>query len=199
MQGEYIWRCIKLTVLEQAYIPQAFDSSQRIEPRVENRAITVGPDANCVFSSTFQQQEVEFLCSNNCDRIFRGYIEFLGRKRDSQVRLVDPEPGVCFELGPGQKRSIRLEVESKIYGESVEQFVIKFEKFRIKRSISIVVCETEAEAEAIKQNLAMEMEADRNANVPVVGGRNAASRSRHYANQVILNFNVCKSNFIVLL
>lgn len=182
-RGEYIWRCIKLSVLEQVCVPQVYESNQRMEPRVENRAVTVGPDASCVFTSTFQKQEVEIDCSNNCDRTFRGNIEFLGKKRETQVRLIDPKPGSSLELGPDEKRSIRFEVESRVYGESVEQFVIKFETFRVKRSISIVVCESEAEAEAIKQNLSIAKEANSKTNV-LSGGRNLAVRSRHYANQV---------------
>ncbi|XP_065362208.1 probable RNA helicase armi [Calliphora vicina] len=186
-RGEYVWRCIRLKVLEQFYDPQVNGNTIRLERRSENRAITVSPDINCVFDSLFQEQEVECICTNNCDRIFRGHIEFVGRKSKTQVRLIDPEPGVSFVLEPNTKRSIRFKVESKELGQSNEQFVIQFETFRIKRSISIVVCETEAEAEAIKQNLAIEVEVDRNANTPVVGGRNQTYRSRHYANQIWSN------------
>uniref|UniRef100_A0A1I8PWK1 RNA helicase n=1 Tax=Stomoxys calcitrans TaxID=35570 RepID=A0A1I8PWK1_STOCA len=184
-RGEYIWRCIKLSVLEQAILPQVYESTQRSnEQRAEHRAVTVSPDASCVFSSTFQKKEIEFTCTNNCDRVFQGSVEFLGRKRDTQLYVLEPEPGTIFELGPNEKKSIRFEVESKIYGENQEQFIIKFEKFRIKRSITVVVCETEAEAEAIEKTIALQKEGDRNGNIPGAGGRNAAHRSRYYANQV---------------
>lgn len=192
-QGEYIWRCIKLTVVEQAYVPQVYESTQRSnEQRSEHRAVTVSPDASCVFSSTFLKEEIEFTCTNNCDRMFQGTVEFLGRKRDTQLRILDPEPGTTFNLGPNEKLSIRFEVESKLYGENQEYFVIKFDKFRIKRSVTVIVCETEAEAEAIRKNIELQKESDRNANIPGTGGRNAAHRSRYYANQVSIRKTIFK-------
>lgn len=126
------------------------------------------------------------MCTNNCDRSFQATVEFLGRKRDTQIRVLDPEPGTTFHLGPNEKLSIRFEVESKIYGENQEYFVIKFEKFRIKRSVTVIVCETEAEAEAVQQAIDMQKENESGSNIPGAGGRNAAHRSRYYANQVRL-------------
>ncbi|KAI8126150.1 putative RNA helicase armi [Lucilia cuprina] len=187
-RGEYVWRCIKLTVLEQIYESQINgNTTLRLEQRTENRAITVSPDINCVFNSLNQEEIIECICTNNCDRTFRGHIEFFGRKGKTQVYLIEPQPGSSFVLEPNAKRSIKFKVESKYLGQSNEQFVIQFESFRIKRSISIIVCETEAEAEAIKQNLAIEVDVERNANTPVVGSRNQTYRSRHYANQIWSN------------
>lgn len=183
-KGEYIWRCIRLSVVEQAYVPQAIDASFRMTQRNENHAITVSDNISCVFSGVMQEEEVEFMCSNNCDRSFRGIIENVGRKKNPQIRLVLPEAGVEFELKPNSKLSLKFSVQSKTVGESQEQFVINFQSFRVKRSISIFVCETEAEANAIRQNLIIEKEAEGKGRVPVMGGRNGSNRSRYYANQV---------------
>lgn len=153
--------------------------------RIDNHAISVGPDMNCVFDSTFQSKEVECVCKNNCDRTFRGHIEIVGRRRNNQISLINAELGADFELGPYEKRSIRFKVESRIYGESLEHFIIIFDKFRIKRGISIIVCETPEQAEVVNRGLSIEKE---NIDGPVIGARYQANRSRHYANQVnILN------------
>lgn len=185
-KGDYVWRCIKLSILEQFYDSQFNGNSPRMEvARSENRAITVDPDINCLFTSLYQEKEIECVCSNNCDRVFRGRVEMLGRKGKSQVQLMEPEQGATFELEPHAKRAIRFKVESQYLGQSNEQFLLQFENFRIKRSITIIVCETEAEAEAIKQNLSIEEKLQNNENTPpVMGGRNQTYRSRHYANQV---------------
>ncbi|XP_061389186.1 probable RNA helicase armi [Musca vetustissima] len=185
-RGEFIWRCIKLALIEQAYVPQIYESTQRVieQKTAEHRAVTVSADISCVFTSTFQNKEIEFICTNNCDRPFRGSVEFLGRKRECQLRLIEPEPGAIFELPANDKITIRFEVVSKVYGENQEYFVIKFEKFRIKRSVTIIVCETEAEAEAVQNAIDLQKENEQNSNIPGAGGRNAAHRSRYYANQV---------------
>ena len=151
-------------------------NNSEFSERVENRAVSVGPDLNCVFDSTFQTQEVESVCKNNCDRTFRGHIEILGRRGvNNQISLMDPDLASNFELGPYEQRSIRFKVESRTYGESQEYFIIKFDTFRIKRSISLIVCETNDQAKVIKQGLV---------EAPVNGPRYQANRSRHYANQV---------------
>ncbi|KAM7355345.1 putative RNA helicase armitage [Cochliomyia hominivorax] len=186
-RGNYVWRCIKLTVLEQFYNAQNNVISPRLEGRSENRAVLVSPDINCVFSSLNQEQEIVYTCSNNCDRIFRGQIEVLGRKENYQISLIDPGHGVAFQLEPNAKRPIIFKVESKFLGQNNEQFVIHFENFRIKRSVNVIVCETETEANAIKQNLAIQDSAENNINTPVIGIRNQTYRSRHYANQIWSN------------
>lgn len=159
-------------------------NNSEFSERVENHAISVGPDLNCVFDSTFQTQEVECICKNNCDRTFRGHIEIVGRRGNNQISLINPELGSNFELGPYEKRSIGFKVESRTYGESQEYFIIKFDKFRIKRSISLIVCETNDQAEVIKQGLV-----DSSVNMP----RYQVNRSRHYANQV--NISILKIIF----
>lgn len=127
---------------------------------------------------------VEFACSNNCDRSFSAHIE-LTRKSKSQITSTDPEPGLHFELKPREKRFIRFTIEAKHLGPNNEQFVIQFENFRIKRSICIIVCESEAEAKAINQTIACDESTDRDAGgTPMARNRKANYRLRHYAHQV---------------
>ncbi|XP_017472706.1 PREDICTED: probable RNA helicase armi [Rhagoletis zephyria] len=191
----YIWRCIKLTLLERT-VPQptspaatgpSTNGDRRPTPNARNEskhAITVSEDQRCVLASTFQSQKVEMVIKNNVERKLRVLsIEFLGRRRDSQVRLVDPDPNAtAFELPGKSSRTLVFEVESKFYGESREVFVIKFETFRVKRSILLVVCETEAEAEAARAQPTHSI-----TNSSSGGSHNLRQRSRHYANQVWSN------------
>ncbi|XP_054735620.1 probable RNA helicase armi [Anastrepha obliqua] len=190
----YIWRCIKLSLLERI-VPQPttpagtkkpINGERRSTPKARNEsnhAITVSEDQRCVFSSTFKTEKVEIIIKNNIERKMRVLsIEFLGRRRDSQVKLVDPElDETNFELPGHGSRTLLFEVESKFYGESREVFLIKFETFRVKRSISIVVCETEAEAEAARAQTSNSI-ANTSPSMHVM-----RQRSRHYANQVWSN------------
>ncbi|XP_050334366.1 probable RNA helicase armi [Bactrocera neohumeralis] len=191
----YIWRCVKLSLLERKS-PQVITSSKAettskgeipsaLNSRKEsNHAITVSEDARCIFSSTFQTKRIEIVIKNNIERNMRVLsIDFLGRRRDSQVKLIDPEhDNTAFEIPAHSSRALVFEVESKFYGESREFFVIKFEKFRVKRSISVVVCETEVEAEAALA------QPNRSTINGLNGGvQNLRQRSRYYANQVWSN------------
>lgn len=149
-----------------------------------NHAITVSEDARCIFSATFQTKRIDMTIKNNVERNMRVLsIDFLGRRRDSQVKLVDPEhDNTAFEIPAHSSRVIVFEVESKFYGESREIFIIKFETFRVKRSISLVVCETEVEAEAARAQ-------PNHSTISVLNGsaQNLRQRSRYYANQVWSN------------
>ncbi|XP_011181734.2 probable RNA helicase armi isoform X1 [Zeugodacus cucurbitae] len=191
----YIWRCIKLSLLERT-IPPATTSTITatsnnevkktvLNPRKDNNhAITVTEDARCIFSATFQTQRIEMVIKNNIERNMRVLsIDFLGRRRDSQIKLVDPDhDNTAFEIAANSSRTLVFEVESKFYGESREVFIIKFESFRVKRSIFIAVCETEAEAEAVRAQPNHITASTLNG-----GAQNLRQRSRHYANQVWSN------------
>uniref|UniRef100_A0A1A9WNA2 RNA helicase n=1 Tax=Glossina brevipalpis TaxID=37001 RepID=A0A1A9WNA2_9MUSC len=61
-----------------------------------------------------------------------------------------------------------------------EQFILHFETFRIKRSVNIVVCETEKQAEAVTKSLT---EVYHNCKISF-NGRNMSQKSRFYANQI---------------
>lgn len=179
-RGEYIWRAIKISLLEKAITaPTPLESKIQSTVNQKHRTVYVSEDERVVFSSTFHTQEVVMTVTSNCDRVlYCNSIEFLGKRRDSQLRVLDPEPGTGFELQPGETRKIRFEAEAKMYGESKEIFVIQFETFRVKRSITVVVCEDEAQ-------LAVERAKLRQSEMIIpIGGRNGALRSRHYANQV---------------
>ncbi|XP_037893209.1 probable RNA helicase armi [Glossina fuscipes] len=185
--GQYEWRCIKLSLIEQAGQPS---SKLRSPPdsRSENRAVDVSPNITTVFSSTFQKRELEFSCTNNYDRIFRILsIEFISRRRRGLLRLVDGELANGFDLGPNEKRLLRFEVEPQAYGDFYEQFVIKFENFRVKRCVNIVVCENEKQAEAVRQSLS---KADHNGKISY-NDRNMSQTSRFYASQIWSKHTEC--------
>ncbi|XP_067646024.1 probable RNA helicase armi [Eurosta solidaginis] len=193
----YIWRCIKLSVVERIMQPSITSPSipdtptptsnnvKRSTPksRESNHAITVTEDQRVVFAGTFKTQTLEMIIKNNVERVMRVQsIEFLGRRRDSQAKLVDPaKEDCCFELPGNGSRTLRFEIESKLYGESRDVFVIKFENFRVKRSILVVVCETEEEADIARSQPNQLNAASNN------GLHNLRQRSRHYANQVWSN------------
>uniref|UniRef100_A0A1A9WGM2 RNA helicase n=1 Tax=Glossina brevipalpis TaxID=37001 RepID=A0A1A9WGM2_9MUSC len=181
-RGEYVWRCIKLTLLESR-TDQA-PPKVRLTPdsRSENRAVDVSPDVTKVFSSTFQKEELEFCCTNNCDRNFRVLrIEILANKHNrGLLRLIDAELANGFELRPNEKRSFKFEVQSQAYGDFHARFMLHFETFRVKRSVNIVVCENEKQAEAVRKSLT---ETHRNCKIPF-NRRNVSQKSRFYANQI---------------
>uniref|UniRef100_A0A1A9VAA3 RNA helicase n=1 Tax=Glossina austeni TaxID=7395 RepID=A0A1A9VAA3_GLOAU len=179
--SQYEWRCIKLSLVEQAgqVEPKLRSPS---DSRSENRAVDISPDITTVFSSTFEKRELEFSCTNNYDRIFRVLsIEFISRRqKNGLLRLIDRELANGFDLGPNEKRLLRFEVEPQAYGDFYEQFLIKFENFRVKRSVNIIVCENEKQAEAVRQSL---NKADHNGKVSY-NDRNVSQKSRFYASQI---------------
>ncbi|KAI9580685.1 hypothetical protein GQX74_013593 [Glossina fuscipes] len=75
--------------------------------------------------------------------------------KEKPITILDVDAGLryIFDLGPNEKRVLRFEVEPQAYGDFYEQFVIKFEDFRVKRSVNIVVCENEKQAEAVRQDI----------------------------------------------
>ncbi|KAL9923010.1 uncharacterized protein ACN2A1_009931 [Glossina fuscipes fuscipes] len=123
--------------------------------RPENRAVDVSPDITSIFSATFEKRELEFSCTNNCDRIFRvPSIEFISRRRRAGLlRLIGDELANGFDLGPNEKSLLKFELQPQEFGVFYEQFAIKFEKFRVKRFVNITVCENEKQAEALRQSL----------------------------------------------
>lgn len=166
-------------------IPTNGERSSALNSHKEsNHAITVSEDVRCIFSATFQTKRLEMVIKNNIERNMRVLsIDFLGRRRDSQVKLVDPKhDNTAFEIAAHSSQTLVFEVESKFYGESREIFIIKFETFRVKRSILVVVCETEAEAEAARAK-------SNNSIVSMLNGgvQKQRQRSRYYANQVWSN------------
>ncbi|KAI9575577.1 hypothetical protein GQX74_015229 [Glossina fuscipes] len=97
------------------------------DPDTDYRALDISPDITSIFSPTFEKRELEFSCTNNCDRIFRVLsIEFISsRRRDGLLRLIDGELANGFDLGPNEKRLLKFEVQPQEFGVFYEPFFYK--------------------------------------------------------------------------
>lgn len=167
-------------------IERAYDTTQSstvVSPSqfTGNHAVTITDDIHCIFTATLENQEIKVAITNNRDKeLIVKSIDFPGRRRDSVLRLIEPQPGQTLHVMPGETKIVRLEAESKAYGETREAFVINFGTFRVRRLVKVNVYEDAAAAAEARLN----QNKENMITAASFGGRNTTQRSRFYANQV---------------
>jgi len=84
------------------------------------------------------------------------------------------------DIASGAEIPLVFEIHTQFQGEATESYELKFDRFKMKRSFTVIVCETKEEAaEADRRLIAAE--------TLIAPGRNIQQRSKFYANQVWCN------------
>lgn len=141
----------------------------------DKQAITIDGVTRFVFTEQWKKHLVTLKICNNGNRKLNLQSIDIDSPTDSQIQVV--EPVSSRQINIGSQLSIIFEVHTKFIGESKEHYTLVFDKLKIRRYLTIVVCESDVEArEAERRLIAAEQLAAK--------GRTVGQRSRFYAHQV---------------
>lgn len=141
----------------------------------DKQAVTLDGITRFVFTEQWKKHHVTLKIRNNGNRKLNLQRIDIESPTDSQINVVEPVSSRQIDIG--SQVSIIFEVHTKFIGESKEHYTLLFDKFKMRRYLTIVVCESDMEArEAERRLIASEQLAAK--------GRTVGQRSRFYANQV---------------
>ncbi|KAH8300365.1 hypothetical protein KR018_000008, partial [Drosophila ironensis] len=173
----YIKRAIKLTLLEKNFGVIKALKGVPCHGGNESTPITVTGPTRYITKEMWVKHRVILTLRNNLARILTIQGVTI-RNENSQLTVIEPlEP---TEIVNGGEVSVILDIQPKYKGEAEEKFYVDFQRFKITRVFTVIVCETDEEvAAAEKRAVAAES--------LMAPGRTVAQRSRSYANQVWSN------------
>ncbi|KAH8307269.1 hypothetical protein KR044_008695, partial [Drosophila immigrans] len=170
--GKYSRRATKITLLEKNFgqVKKTLENN-----RSNKHAVNIEGKERYIFSELWKKENVTLKVLSNSNRTFTLNRICIRNTDNAQISLLEP-------LGPREltkdgEISIVFEVHTKFIGESKESFILEFDKLKITRHLTIIVCNSEMEAKESELRLIA-------AEQMRVFGRTEAQRSRHYANQV---------------
>lgn len=141
----------------------------------DKQAITLDGVTRFVFTEQWKKHLVTLKIQNNGNRKLNLQSIEIESPTDSQIQVVEPVSSRQIDIS--SQLSIIFEVHTKFIGESKEHYTLVFDKFKMRRFLTIVVCESDVEArEAERRLIASEQLAAK--------GRTVGQRSRFYTNQV---------------
>ncbi|XP_030386246.1 probable RNA helicase armi [Scaptodrosophila lebanonensis] len=171
--NDFVHRAIKIEMLEKN-----FGEICRQPNTTSLYAVNIVGEERCILTKLWEKKNVTLKIENNLTRtVLLKEIE-LRKGPDSLISVVEPLGEA--KIGAGGQLSVIFEVQSKFFGESKELFTLVFDKFRVKRSFIIIVCESEELAQEAERRLVASAQMNTN-------GRTVAQRSRYYAHQVWSN------------
>ncbi|XP_017098486.2 probable RNA helicase armi [Drosophila bipectinata] len=173
--GKFVKRAIKVVLQEKNFgvlKGQRMCSSETVN---EVQPVTIsGPDRH-ITTEMWQKQRFTLKLKNNINRMLRLTNITVFNGPDSQLTVIEPKEVV--DVVNGGHISVVLEVESKFMGEATERFTFHFERFKVTRCFTVIVCASEEEATRASRRLTA-------ADTLAAPGRTVGQRSRYYANQV---------------
>ncbi|KAH8380463.1 hypothetical protein KR009_010832, partial [Drosophila setifemur] len=168
-------RAIKLTVLEKNFgalkinMPHAAGSSEI------NHPVTVVGETRFITTELWQTHCITLTAKNNLNRFLRLQSVTVCNASNSQMKVIEPlQP---TQIVNGGQVQIILELEPKYMGEVTEKYVLDFKSFKVARTFTLIVCETQEAADKAERRL-------RASDTLLAPGRTVAQRCRAYANQV---------------
>ncbi|KAH8349998.1 hypothetical protein KR084_011019 [Drosophila pseudotakahashii] len=176
--SKFTRRAIKLTPLEKNFGATKVTSQGSSGSASSGQAVTVTGVNRLITTELWQKQSVSLKLTNNLNRKLR--LESIVVSNDSESQLSVMEPLESVDIGSGAEITMLFEIHTQFLGEATESYELIFDRFKVKRSFTVIVCETKEEAaEAEKRMIAAE--------TLIAPGRNINQRSRFYANQVWCN------------
>ncbi|XP_017071574.1 probable RNA helicase armi [Drosophila eugracilis] len=176
--SKFTRRAVKITPLEKNFGVTKLRSQGYSGTSSSGHAVSVKGKDRIITTELWQKQTVSIKLINNLDRKLLLEKIVVSNDSESQLSLIEPlEPK---NLNSGAEITVVFEIHTQFLGEATENYVIHFDKFKVRRSFTVIVCETkEQAAEAEKRIKAAES--------LIAPGSNALQRSRFYANQVWCN------------
>lgn len=141
----------------------------------EVQPVTITGSDRYITTELWERHRVTLKLKNNINRMLRLESVTITNAAESQLSVI--EPTELTEIVNGGHIPIVLEVQSKFMGEAIERYTLNFERFKVTRCFTVIVCENEEEALAAEKRLIA-------ADSLTAPGRTVGQRSRFYANQV---------------
>jgi len=177
-QSKFTRRAIKLTPMEKNFGATKITSQGNSGSSSNPQAVTVTGVSRFITTELWQKKSVSLKLTNNLSRKLR--LESVVVSNDSESQLSVVEPLESVDIASGAEIPLVFEIHTQFQGEATESYELKFDRFKMKRSFTVIVCETKEEAaEADRRLIAAE--------TLIAPGRNIQQRSKFYANQVWCN------------
>uniref|UniRef100_A0A6P4EER3 RNA helicase n=1 Tax=Drosophila rhopaloa TaxID=1041015 RepID=A0A6P4EER3_DRORH len=176
--SKFTRRAIKLTPLEKNFGETRVRSQNGFSSSTNGQAVSVTGATRFITTELWQKHTISLNLKNNLNRNIR--LESIVVLNDSESQLSVKTPLEPVDIVVGGDITIVFEIHTQFMGEANEKYELNFDRFKVKRSFTVIVCETKEEAaEAEKRIIA--------ADSLVATGRTIHQRSRFYANQVWCN------------
>ncbi|KAH8395282.1 hypothetical protein KR222_008189, partial [Zaprionus bogoriensis] len=169
--SKYSRRAVKLSLLEKNF---GRVNSNNLCGTGKQMVTILGVE-RFVFTEQWKKQNVTLKLQNNGHRQLTLNSIEIQSPAEAQISVV--EPVSSRQIDTNGVISVVFEVHTKFVGESKERYALIFDTFKIRRYLTIIVCETdEAAREAERRLIASEQLS--------VKARTVGQRSRFYAHQV---------------
>ncbi|KAI8039036.1 probable RNA helicase armi [Drosophila gunungcola] len=183
-------RAIKLTPLEKNFgETRVMSQGSNSGSSSSGHAVSITGANRFITTELWQKHTISLKLSNNLNRMIR--LEGIVVSNDSESQLSVKEPLEPMDIECGGEKTIVFEIHTQFMGEANEKYELNFGRFKVKRSFTVIVCETKEEAaEAERRVIAAES--------LMATGRTIHQRSRFYANQVWCNkMDVVPGEYVV--
>ncbi|KAH8239207.1 hypothetical protein KR032_001787 [Drosophila birchii] len=168
-------RAIKLTLMEKNFGELKFKSTLSSGAVNECQSVSLIGQTRHITTELQKKHLISLKVRNNVNRSLRLKSVTVPNVGQSQLSVVEPTQSIDIPIEG--EITIVLEVYTKFMGEAFEKFDLDFGKFKMRRCIVVIVCETEEEAVTAEKRMIA-------ADVLAAPGRTVLQRSRCYANQV---------------
>ncbi|XP_017057969.1 probable RNA helicase armi [Drosophila ficusphila] len=176
--SKFTRRAIKLVPLEKNFGATKVQRSAGLGSSSRDQAVSVTGVNRFISTELWQKQSISLQLTNNLSRQLRLESVVVSNDSESQLSLLEPlEPR---DIVSGGSLTMIFEIHTQFMGEATENFVLKFDRFKVNRSFTVIVCETKEEAEEAERRLVA-------AESLLAPGRTVLQRSKFYANQVWCN------------
>lgn len=153
-ESVYEWRCLKVVLVESAaqQVQEIQESQLLMLPKMKEaqnkNGIEITDDVVVEFNEIKQTKEFTMMVKNTAE-VVQKVLEsvFIGNKSESQLKLISPGRSESFFLQSGEEREYKFQARSRLFGDSMEKFYVKFSgpagRFKILRNITVSVHDTE--------------------------------------------------------
>ncbi|XP_039484922.1 probable RNA helicase armi [Drosophila santomea] len=173
--SKFTRRAIKITPMEKNFGATKVIQQRCLASSSSAQAVTVTGVNRFITTELWQKQNVSLKLTNNLSRTLR--LESISVCNDSESQLSVVTPLESMDIGSDCEITMTFEIHTQFLGEAIENFELNFDRFKVRRVFTVIVCKTTEEAaEAEKRMKAAE--------ALMAPGRNIHQRSRFYANQV---------------
>ncbi|EDV39937.2 uncharacterized protein Dana_GF24211, isoform B [Drosophila ananassae] len=173
--AKFVKRAIKLAMQEKNFGALKGQKMSSAEAVNDVQPVTITGSDRYITTELWERHRVTLKLKNNINRMLRLESVTITNPAESQLSVV--EPTELTEIVNGGHIPIVLEVQTKFMGEAIERYTLNFERFKVTRCFTVIVCENEEEALAAEKRLIA-------ADSLTAPGRTVGQRSRFYANQV---------------
>ncbi|KAH8296681.1 hypothetical protein KR054_009766, partial [Drosophila jambulina] len=177
--SKFTKRAIKVTLMEKNFGELKLKPTFGSGALNECQSVSLLGQTRLITTELQKRHLISLKVRNNVNRILRlKSVTVPSNVGVTQLSVVEPLESVDIPI-EGEIPLV-LEVFTKFMGEASEKFDLDFGNFKMRRSIVVIVCETEEETRTAEKRMIA-------ADLLSAPGRTVLQRSRYYANQVWSN------------